>query len=153
MLELEGLLGNDTADLAKNYYLLANGFYNITYFGNSWGALVYERNFYDYEPDIYATLDKEIYDCSTAQEYYVKAMSAAKNVEFAAECCFMASKCEQNAFYVELANEGINNDSEYSKLRGKYRSFFRILKNKYTGTMFYKKAIEECKYFAEFVKN
>jgi hypothetical protein len=134
---------------AKYDYLLANAYYNTSYYGNSWNAATY-----------YLTVDKSYYidkgntdffDCTTAQEYYTKAMNETEDKEFAAMCCFMASKCEQNKFYDQAYI-----DSLYTfnmKIKYKYRNYFRLLKNNYSDTKFYKTAIDECKYFNEFVKN
>ena len=82
-------------------------------------------------------------------------MNAAKDKEFAAKCCFMASKCEQNTFYNKVKQDGISvyDTTKYFAIKSQYRNLFREMKDKYAGTQIYKEAIEECKYFDEFVKS
>ncbi len=154
MAELENLAKTDTSNKAKYFFLLANGYYNTTMYGNNWWAIVYSQLNHGFYENISLNLPNEFYDCSTAQEYYTKAMNAAKDSEFAAECCFMASKCEQNTFYYRVEKDSINiyDEKKYFGLKSKYRNYFKILKDKYAKTKFFKEAIEECKYFNEFVK-
>jgi len=154
MLELKKLAETDTANRAKYYFLLANGYYNITFFGNSWKAVAYDRAFPGWVFKTDTTEPKQYYDCSIAKEYYVKAMNAAKDKEFAARCCFMASKCEQNEFYVKAYDYKMltHNPQKYFEIKNGYRNFFRTLENKYSDTKYYQQVIEECKYFDEFVK-
>jgi len=155
MIELKKLAETDTANRAKYYFLLANGYYNITFFGNSWQAVAYDRTFPGWVFKTDTTEPKQYYNCSTAQEYYVKAMNTARDKEFAAKCCFMASKCEQNEFYVKAYNYQVlrHNPQKYFEIKNRYRNFFRTLQNKYSDTKYYQQVIDECKYFDEFVKN
>jgi hypothetical protein len=132
---------------AENYFLLANGLYNMTYFGNS--RIVYytpitEYNigqiYYDYE----LTVNKNnIFDCSKALEYYIKAMNASTDKEFKAKCCFMAAKCEQNQYYTTLE------DVWNAPIRS--GNYFKQLKTDYSKTKYYGEVIEECGYFRKYL--
>lgn len=156
MLELDSLVQVDENNAAEYYFQMANGYYNITFYGNGWHASSYNRDFdnWGYKTDY----DWNFYDCSTAKKYYLKAMNLAEDNEFAAKCCFMAAKCEQNEFFNNLGANLIKIDhndfwNNYYKEKLKYRTNFKILHDKYSGTEFYKEVIEECKYFNSFVKN
>ena len=151
MLELENLVKSNSKNADKYYFLLANGFYNISYYGNCWDASSFWRDF-DF-PGYDESKDWQFYDCSTAQLYYEKTMKVTKNKEFAAKCCFMAAKCEQNMFYNTWYKFYYSQNTDYEKERSKYRTYFKVLINKYSKTKFYKEALAECKYFNEFVTN
>jgi hypothetical protein len=152
MVELDSLLKTGDPDSAQDYYLLANGYYNITFFGNSWNAATF---YWTIDTTFYNNIGSiNFYSSSAAEKYYVKAMNTAKSREFAAKCCFMASKCEQNDYYNKsgrlTSDIWLSVDSTIK--HSDYRTFFRILKNKYSDTQFYKEALHECKYFNTFVK-
>jgi hypothetical protein len=148
MLELEKHVKKDS--LNTNYYFqLANGYYNMTFFGNSWMILDYYRVISNVGGD----LTNNYYDCSKALENYEKAMKITKNKEIAARACFMASKCEQNKFYFDAGYyDRDDGDLNTWVTRDKYRKYFNILAETYSNTKFYKEAIKECKYFSSFVK-
>lgn len=152
MLELDSLASHNKKKADKYYFLMANGFYNISYFGNCWNASSNSRDFY-YDQMYNEYKDWEFYDCSKAQEYYEKARQLNKDKEFAAKCCFMASKCEQNSFYNNLYKMRFKKDGDYLKEKLKYREYFGLLKEKYSNTQFFKEALKECKYFNHFVTN
>ena len=156
MLELDSLAESDKDNSAQYYFLMANGLYNATLFGNCWDAVAYSKDF-----DVWfrgELKDVESYDCSEAQKYYLRAMNLTSDNELAAKCCFMASKCEQNSFYIDYAEGKIKIGQDgfwknYAKAKLEYRKNFYIMRDKYSGTDFYKEALKECKYFNDFVKS
>ena len=136
---------------AKNYFDLANAYYNLTYYGNSWMGLAYGRWNWHTPWDNYEAPGvagpAQYFNCMKTLEYYRKAMEAAdSDRELAAKACYMASKCEQNEFY----NLGKPDDEK--TLNETYRTYFRELKDKYSDTKYYQEVIKECSYFREFVK-
>ena len=152
MKELESEIKSTTKNRAENYFLLANAYYNITYFGNSWMIVDFYRSH---------SIDGYSYnniDCSKAEEYYLKAATFSNDKEFQAKCLFMAAKCEQNKFYVDKGHFDDNiyyypYDCEQKpeiKLQN-YRMYFKTLNEKYSKTKFFKEALKECKYFNYFV--
>jgi hypothetical protein len=152
MKELESEIKSTTKNRAENYFLLANAYYNMTYFGNSWMIVDFYRS---------QNMDGYSYnniDCSKAEEYYLKAATFSNDKEFQAKCLFMAAKCEQNKFYVDKGHFDHNiyyypYDCEQKpeiKLQN-YRMYFKILNEKYSKTKFFKEALKECKYFNYFV--
>lgn len=152
MLELDSLAYAEKENAYKYYFLMANGFYNITYFGNSWNASSYHRD-YDYNQMYNEQKDWEFYDCSIAQKYYEKAMQLTSDREFAAMCIFMMSKCEQNDFYNNLYQFRFKDDKEYFEKKLEYRNNFRKLRGEYSDTEYYKQILNECKYFDIFVNS
>jgi hypothetical protein len=134
---------------------LANAYYNISYFGNSWYALDYYRNssFFGYWGWEYdernwplASDDPEsMFDNSLALMYYQAAVRNSKDKEEKAMNIFMAAKCEQNAMYVSGKKVGIATRDEYS-------TNFARLQKEYRNTQFYRDAIEACTYFAYYVR-
>jgi hypothetical protein len=152
IIEYEQKIISDPKHAARYHYLLGNAYYNISYFGNSAEALTFSRNcdrsnFYQE----YRHLGKIPFDldCSRAQAHYVEGMKlaeASKDYELAAECCFMAAKCEQNAYYVTVYD-----DNKHTIKNTKFRTYFRLMREKFSNTGFYSNALRECKYFNYFV--
>ncbi|WP_290660885.1 hypothetical protein [Ignavibacterium sp.] len=156
MLELEKEIKTTSKNRAENYYLLANAYYNMTYFGNSWMVVDFYRSLNSTDDD------PNYLDCSKAEEYYLKAMASSKDKNFQARCLFMAAKCEQNRFYVDKGYFQIKNFNLYYPddcepnpqiKKENYRMYFKTLKDNYSKTEFYKQALKECKYFNYFVTN
>ena len=152
MVDLEAKATSDPAHAADTYFQLANGYYNISYFGNN-------RVFYDtraasmnnvdfsFRNEYNTTLNKDTMpdymSSAIAEEYYNKAMGASKDPEFKAKCCFMAAKCEQNTFFCH----------EPKDYKGDFKAgkYFTMLKSNYSATKYYREIIEECGYFKTYL--
>ncbi len=149
MLELKQLAIDDPSNAAQYYYLLGNAFYNITYYGNSWTALTNESRS-EYSQGYAST--------RPAAYYYNLAMNNTSDIEFAAKCCFLGSKCEivLNEGDGDWYNEGADeSESEYyieEPDEHAYR-FYTILKKNYASTEYYQEVIKECSYFRTFLEN
>jgi hypothetical protein len=76
--------------------------------------------------------------------YYVKAMNLSGSKEFKAKCAFMAAKCEQNAFFVQ--------QEQSSDIDFRAGNYFKMLKENFSTTKYYKEVIKECGYFRTYVK-
>lgn len=157
MIELKKLPESekDNQKTAEYYFLLVNGYYNITYYGNSWMVSCFNTR--GKLTSYYVGGENfDLYDCSRAEEYYLKAAKTTPDKEFAAECYFMASKCEQNRFYNEehpetykwYSNKKLI-DKETIKFEN-YKTYFEKMANDYSNTKFYTEALKECKYFNYF---
>ncbi len=137
-------------DVYTNAMLLANAFYNITWYGNA-------RAFYDCQ--IYGSMYSESSgsnapsNMTVAIKYYSQALSAAKTDEQKAKCQFMLAKCERNEFYEgKVVN---NKDTLYAAdAKPDFLPWdgFIALKQKYSNTQFYKEAIRECGYFKTYTR-
>ncbi|MDP4209474.1 MAG: hypothetical protein Q8928_11740 [Bacteroidota bacterium] len=135
---------------AMSSFLLANAYYNLTYFGNT--RAMYETSIIGFSSD-YPYFDMYefrpakglgvIFDCSLAEKYYRRAMELSKDQEFKAKCCFMAAKCEQNKFFLNKPKE----------FKDDFRSgqYFNMLKTNYSKTRYYKEIIRECGYFRTYL--
>ena len=144
--QLQNKAISDPKNAASYYFKLANGLYNMTYYGNA-------RNVYSspiMDPGlVYFGYDKTpssnaIFDCAKALEYYRKAMEASSNKEFKAKCCFMAAKCEQNQYF---SSAEFNYDAAIQS-----GSWFKELRDNYSKTNYYQEIIHECGYFRMFLK-
>ena len=144
-LEQEAKKNPDKA--AQNYFLIGNGLYNMTYFGNArdvYSSPIFDVTFYIWYADASSIeRDHHFLDCQRAMDYYQKAIDASKDNEFRAKCSFMAAKCEQNLYYIskDFPAKGID-------IRpGKY---YKALKENYTKTAYYQEIIAECGYFRKY---
>ena len=127
-------------EVSQNYFLIANGFYNMTYFGNA-------RMFYDNRVDnsIYTYDHKTVPEENSgmALKYYLMALQASTDIEFRAKCTFMAAKCEQNDFFMTVKKD----------YNGDFKSgiYFISLKKDFSGTTYYSEIIKECGYFRTYL--
>jgi len=152
IVEMEGKLKKDPENKTELQHLLGNAYYNMSYWGNAWMSLDYYRchgcelSKVD-QNDSYSWYYNDIYDLGKAKYYYNLAAEGSRGKEFAALNYFMFAKCEQNDYYR-------SDDFDYENVNGlkdNYRTNFSIIKNKYSETEFYQKAIGECKYFEYYV--
>jgi len=148
LLKLKELLANaenskDANEKAQNYFLYANGLYNMSYYGNA--RMVKECynftniDYYSYE----VTPKNATKNCELALSYYQKALGYTTNKEFAAKCTWMSAKCELNNWYESDA---------YASDKKVYieGEFFHLMKEKYSTTNYYAEVINECGYFCSF---
>ena len=146
MLELERLASQPGENSSQYFFLLANGYYNATFFGNA--RVLYQTNIGEYyyidlyNPDPAYRTDRRM-DCSKAEQYYMHAGERTRDREFRAKCMFMAAKCEQNRFYLHKPAE-YNGDFRAGK-------YFARLRKDYANTRYYKHVIKECGYFRTYV--
>lgn len=140
MIEMKQIAQQKPTEAAQNYFLIANGFYNMTYFGNA--RLFYDNRIdntiYDYD---HTLLEEEKSDL--ALKYYLLARDKSTDKEFKAKCTFMAAKCEQNNFFMNMPK---NYDGDF-----KAGYYFAELKKDYSKTKYYSEIIRECSYFKTYV--
>lgn len=154
LIEMEAAAQKDPKASAQTYFLLANAYYNITYFGNN--RRMYESTLFGTGYDSYGYYFsfgqvpkpdpiKNIFSCAKAEAYYMLAYKYAPNKEFEAKCLFMAAKCEQNAFY-------LSGDFDQGATDFRAGKYFRSLKDRYYDTKYFKEVIHECGYFDSYIK-
>jgi hypothetical protein len=89
-------------------------------------------------------------------------MKAAKDPELAARACFMAARCERNAFYAYVGDQKRQNTEWYSDdtfdtrmatvKKAEFSKFFGLLRSRYQATAFQREIIDECGYYADYVR-
>ena len=159
MLFLEYQIRISTPNIAvdTNYYKLGLGYYNMTYFGNSsgiadlhrsgttWSYINSGRNVYPLKG--FPLGNYEVTDISLAMAHFEKARQLSKSRELQARCAFWIAKCEQILFYLNKDNHYQFNNKIPPNVPPQYRRYFKLLKEYYADTEFYKQAMTECKYF------
>ncbi|MEX1188835.1 MAG: hypothetical protein WED33_06210 [Bacteroidia bacterium] len=124
----------DPNEKANNYFLYANGLYNMTYYGNARFMST---------TAIGNSMASSYYNCDKAEINYLKAMEHSKNKEFRAKCLWMAAKCQHNEW---LEKEYVlRGESDF--IAGEY---FYMMKELFSDTKYYKEVIAECGYFCQF---
>lgn len=131
---LADLLKQAAADKAKApelYFEAANAVYNFTWYGNGRELYVTPREHLKRRPGFD--------DCSRAEALYKKAMDLSADREFKAKACFMAAKCEQNAYYTR----------DPDRKAGDFiaGTWYRLLKDSFSDTKYYREVLRECGYF------
>ncbi len=149
MMQLEKQLAatSDNNLKARTHYQLANGLYQMSYWGNSWMLQAYDWSGseagWEARKSAWA---KEYYGVNRAEENYKRAYSLSTDPEFRARCLFMAAKCYQKRFDLDGIDE-----SEIDKFKETNSYFPQLVKN-YNTTRFYKHIYTTCSYFSDFVK-
>ena len=131
MLEIRQTAETKPAEAAQNYFLLANGFYNMTYYGNA--RLFYEN----------PVISESNMTCDLALKYYLLAYDKSTDREFKTKCLFMAAKCEQNTFF----------EHKPDTYKGDFKAgiYFKKIRDDFSDTKYYKEILKECGYFNTFI--
>jgi hypothetical protein len=151
MLELEKqlLTTKDKEKKAGLYYKLATAYYNISYYGNSYSALVYYRPTSEWNTGEYAAQwEKEYYGVNKAKTYFEKAYRLTGNKEFRAACYFLFLKCDQRQVITDPYTWGT--DSTF--LRFKYNRYFPKFQKEFGKTKYFEYVYERCSYLRDFVE-
>ena len=118
----------DVAALAS--FELANGLYNMSYFGNA--RDVYETRYSNHSPRIERGGNlSPATQMDLTEKYYLQAARLSTNPEFKTRATFMAAKAEQN--------------------RSNERTHFQTLRDTYANTQYYQEIIKECGYFRSYL--
>ncbi|MEL7163466.1 MAG: hypothetical protein AAFN92_22100, partial [Bacteroidota bacterium] len=155
LIELEDDARRTTNDTiaARNYFNIAVAHYNMSYYGYNWRMADYFRSgssgvraVRTYRPDgvfphAEAPLgNRENFSMDRATYYFKRALTRAPNREAAARTLYFLAKTERNRHY-DLGRPG----------GARPFTYFRQLRDEYTDTEFYQRAVAECRTFAWFV--
>ncbi|RYF86931.1 MAG: hypothetical protein EON98_02115 [Chitinophagaceae bacterium] len=147
----------NTGDNSKLFYEYASALYNLSYYGNSWNAVAYDRSGSDWNDGNYKVpWEKEYYGVYEASNYYQKAYDAAINKEFKAACLFMVAKCAQKQ--IPMPPYDYNRYEQYEKdiaiFNKKFMNnpLFGKFKSEFGTTKFYQYAYNRCSYLRDYVK-
>jgi hypothetical protein len=160
MLRLQKLSETDKTNAAKHLYKMANGFYNMTYYGHAWQLVQYYRSGSDgyYIPNDATSFQKEYYGCFKAHDYFEKAMNASSDKNFKARCLFMMAKCSQKLVHQPQYGEFGSNYDKYDAAQKAYftafknNKYFPLLKKEYSNTNFYQEVSSSCSYLEDFIQ-
>ncbi len=135
-------------DPYNNNLLLANAFYNISYYGN--GRTFYQSNIFNPYLDFY---NKMILDNTLAKTYYQEAFDLASVDEQRAKCSYMMAKCERNDYYTATYSNTSNFPGWGDNTNADFLAWdnFKRLKENYSTTRYYQDVIEECGYFKTYL--
>jgi hypothetical protein len=121
------------------YFLVANCYFNMTQYGNSW---LMKRYFWtSYIHDTGLEDDEDYFNCTLAKQYYLKAKEETKSKSFAALCLRMAGRCEK----YRLLNTG--NRYQYPRTLPENK-YYKNLKDDYPD--FYNELIGNCQSFEKY---
>lgn len=154
MAELEDQLRLDPKN-SDAFFQLANGLYNTSMYGNSWGLISYSWSANDYGRKQLYYYDSDYIKASQAKQYYLKARDLSHDPELKAKCTFMAAKCEQKEHvspsFMDDYDTYVKREKQYAK-QLRENSYFREMQQ-YKKTLFYQKALNECSYLSDFIKS
>jgi uncharacterized protein (DUF2164 family) len=163
-IELRSLLEEvkDNTNKAEVYYKLGNYYLNSTYFGHAWEMNAMYRSGYFNARSEWIDLKDYHLDLITPLGFYDEcvSLSTGMNNELAAECAFMAAKCEQYLYISDSTLQQIekiktSSGYDYEKLvfpnYDVYGKYFNILRENFSDTDYYQEAINECKYFRYYI--
>ena len=142
-------------------FLLANCYYNISYYGKDWMLYSYgwsvneESNFYNNNDDYnwcgYSFYPNSIkyckiyYECSWAIEMYKKALLYSKNQELSAQCTMMLGRCDRQVTDWKKQTAKTKTGIYHSETSSPSPSiYFALLKNKYSNTNTYQLSKIKC---------
>jgi len=154
MLRLERVMKEKPSN-AKAYYRYALGLYNTSFYGYAHHARIFNRHYVDdaayFKSAARAKLkdcDRELYEVTVPEKYFMLAFSHAKDQNFKARCLFMAAKCwQKNCYYKEGSAE-----DDYVK-RSIKSPYFKILYDHYRKTDYYQEAYNTCSYLKDYAKS
>jgi hypothetical protein len=129
---------------AESSLLLANGFYNMSYYGNSRDIYSTPQNDLWITGTLYTTHtiedpDRINLNMNLAERYYLQAATLSRDREFKAKAIFMAAKTERNRSF-------------HSTEKTNPHVYFKRLKDDFADTQYYSEIIQECQYFANYVR-
>lgn len=136
----------------KDYYnfLIANCYYNMTYYGSLWQMRRYGYGAGTEERDYPVEDNNEFYECNLANKYYSLAFKNAKTDKFKALCLTMMGKCEQNKLIHQYPNDYNNRIKNYSDFLFKKNKYYQDLNSKYSDD--YDRLTSSCNAFESYFK-
>jgi hypothetical protein len=150
MIRLEKQLAaaTDNNKKSKLHYQIANGLYQMSYWGNSWLLQTYDWSGSEVEWRPRKTSwAKEYYGGYKAEQNYKKAFELSPDPEFKARCLFMSAKCYQKQLDWTYEHEEKSMDDFLTM-----NNYFSQLSKNYNHTTFYAQAYNTCSYLKDFVK-
>ncbi len=149
----------DSEQKARNYFYLANCYFNITYYGKDWQMFSYGKSDYEIRDHSYGDwwtytfnpnnirYGKIYYECAWAKEMYLKALNLTHKKELAASCVVMLGKIDNEVHgYRDIMaqrRKGIYKPWKTEEMRH-YSKWWEIAKQKYAHTTVFERLANEC---------
>ncbi|MFK7908833.1 MAG: hypothetical protein AB8B69_27140 [Chitinophagales bacterium] len=152
MLSLKAIAAEGGSDEATCNLLIANGYYNMTFYGNSWMMVRYwATESWKYSLSMRTNNYNDIahfYGCTRAKEFYIKAAETASKCSFSALCYRMAGKCDYRQELLERTLSAENAwDTEYPQFKD--NPYYQLLKSNFGE--YYDRLIDDCTSFNDFI--
>ncbi|MGL2963617.1 hypothetical protein ACSVH2_07330 [Flavobacterium sp. RSB2_4_14] len=130
------------------YFLVANCYYNMTQYGNSW---MMRRYYWTSDGDSSTMVDEnEFYQCNSAKTYYLLALKNAKTAKFKALCLRMIGRCEKYRLH-NLNEDSYKGDyDDYEKFVFGKNKYYQDLKSQYPE--YYKDLTSDCTFFEDYFR-
>ncbi|MDX2067312.1 MAG: hypothetical protein SFV55_02740 [Haliscomenobacter sp.] len=162
MIQLQRQARQPGSKQAEACYLLANAYYNTSYWGKAWMMFSYGKSIFDYSDGSTGvshlhfafypnakTYFNVYYKMSRAIGYYQKALSCKPNSELAARTTYMLGHCISYANVADVGTE----DGFYVDQKGDVSSFFSTFRTKYSHTLAYQECLKTCPELADYFKS
>jgi len=161
MAGLQYKISTNHAD-AATMYKYATGLYNISFYGKGWDMSQYyhqasDRNAYFATPERkkLPLANRDYYDVSEPEKYFIMACKTAKSKELRAKCLYMAAECWQKRCpFSKKADElyYVYNKKNPYYINALQNPYFQQLSRKCKNTQFFAEALSTCSYLRDYVK-
>ena len=147
MVSLQQLSLQGGSKAAQADFLLANAWYNISYYGKDWLVMKQWWSINElstYNSDLQRNSFQDIYmGCAQAKELYLKALQKTTDKKLATLCCFMAGICNNHfrEYLWTVKNRGNDNASDFKPFPNPYRA---SLEQKGVDERYYREIVLEC---------
>jgi hypothetical protein len=142
LIELSQKAERTDAEGAQASFLLANGLYNMSYYGNARDVYAPKQGSPAAEGPSLAPNSR----MDLAEKYYKRAMELSHDKEFKAKACFMAAKTEQNRYFNASSSSTAGDETAVHS-----PVYFKKLKDSFADTRYYQEIIKECGYFRRYL--
>lgn len=153
--ELEYKAKSDYLNSDKYFYELGIGYFNLSYFGNTWRAFDLFRSGANWQ---YAKLhifdhwyfpygNRELQKLDKARFYFEKVLELTQNRERAARATFWLARIDLLTYATKAESDFSPYSDKVPNLPKAYRQYYELLKDEYAETKFYDWVVRECGYF------
>ena len=163
MIELQEQSSQRGSEQAEAAYLLANAYFNTSYWGRSWMMYNYGKSATDccsrpsFVPDKQLTFHpnsahffKVYFQLSRAIAYYQKVIESNPNPELAARATYMLGYCEE---YAKIANGELEEQYDSRDDEPYISPIFSTFRTKYGHTLAYQECLKSCPELADYFKS